>query len=482
MKRMVLFLWLLTLLPSVARVGGGESYSGGGSSYSSSSGGGGGDGFGLLFELLIRLIFYYPKIGIPVLIGVGLWFYFQYRAGAAGRAFSDLQKWSNANTVERQAKADLSILKRNDPNFSEPLFLDFISLLYGQALQGQGQNQDPLGAYLSPTLREQLESYSGPQTTSVLTGSMHINSILVDQATENVQVQFESNVARSNGDSLFVVDVANFQRRSGAKTPEPEAVYALSCPHCGDNTGVGPNGRCPSCGEVVNDGRFGWVMQSLSGASSTGRPPVVLSETGMEIGTELRTIKDPALMTQRHALVKRDPDFQPESFESLARQTFLLLQQAWTEMNWDAARALETDHLYQQHKYWMQTYQKQGVRNVLEEVEVTRIDWAKVSADKYFDSITVRIFARMKDYTIDLSTQKVVSGSPQQVRSFSEYWTFVRRAGVTSKDRDATRCPNCGAPLDQVNQVGDCEYCHTRITRGDFDWILSRIEQDEAYS
>ena len=75
----------------------------------------------------------------------------------------------------------------------------------------------------------------------------------------------------------------------------------------------------------------------------------------------------------------------------------------------------------------------------------------------------------------------MVSGSPKTERYFSEYWTFVRRAGLTSKDRDATRCPNCGGPLDRVTQVGDCQYCNTRITRGDFDWILSRIEQDEAY-
>ena len=83
--------------------------------------------------------------------------------------------------------------------------------------------------------------------------------------------------------------------------------------------------------------------------------------------------------------------------------------------------------------------------------------------------------------TVSAETGEVLSGSPEQTRKFSEYWTFVRRAGVTSKERDAARCPSCGAPLDKVTQVGICEYCQSNITRGDFDWVLSRIEQDEAY-
>jgi hypothetical protein len=29
--------------------------------------------------------------------------------------------------------------------------------------------------------------------------------------------------------------------------------------------------------------------------------------------------------------------------------------------------------------------------------------------------------------------------------------------------------------------AGECEYCAARVTTGDFDWVLSRIEQDETY-
>lgn len=39
----------------------------------------------------------------------------------------------------------------------------------------------------------------------------------------------------------------------------------------------------------------------------------------------------------------------------------------------------------------------------------------------------------------------------------------------------------CGAAL-AINQAGDCEYCKVRVTTGEFDRVLSRIEQDDSYS
>jgi len=32
-----------------------------------------------------------------------------------------------------------------------------------------------------------------------------------------------------------------------------------------------------------------------------------------------------------------------------------------------------------------------------------------------------------------------------------------------------------------VNMAGYCEYCKAKVTSGEFDWVLSKIEQDEAY-
>jgi hypothetical protein len=85
----------------------------------------------------------------------------------------------------------------------------------------------------------------------------------------------------------------------------------------------------------------------------------------------------------------------------------------------------------------------------------------------------------MVDYTINTGGN-VVSGNRSRPRQFTEYWTFIRRRGGKSSDKQNDRCPNCGAQL-KINMAGICDYCAGKVTSGDFDWVLSRIEQDESY-
>jgi hypothetical protein len=33
-----------------------------------------------------------------------------------------------------------------------------------------------------------------------------------------------------------------------------------------------------------------------------------------------------------------------------------------------------------------------------------------------------------------------------------------------------------------LNQIGECRYCKAAVTSGKFDWVVSRIEQDDAGS
>jgi hypothetical protein len=71
-------------------------------------------------------------------------------------------------------------------------------------------------------------------------------------------------------------------------------------------------------------------------------------------------------------------------------------------------------------------------------------------------------------------------GNRSRERPYSEYWTLIRGAATRGKARTDPACPNCGAPL-KIGMAGNCEYCHAKVVTGDFDWVLSRIEQDEAY-
>jgi hypothetical protein len=94
----------------------------------------------------------------------------------------------------------------------------------------------------------------------------------------------------------------------------------------------------------------------------------------------------------------------------------------------------------------------------------------------------VRMTATCADYEVDEKTGRMIFGS-RSPSQFVEYWTFQRSVGVQTTDRSILDrvCPNCGAPLE-INQVGECRYCRAAVTSGRFDWVLSRIEQEDEYA
>ena len=105
----------------------------------------------------------------------------------------------------------------------------------------------------------------------------------------------------------------------------------------------------------------------------------------------------------------------------------------------------------------------------------------KITHDPYYESITARIEARMRDWTTN-AEGRVVGGSEAKPRIFSEYWTFVRAQGQPFTEPNPELCPSCSAPLDRVNEGGVCGYCGTKLSAAERAWVLGAITQDETYS
>ena len=181
------------------------------------------------------------------------------------------------------------------------------------------------------------------------------------------------------------------------------------------------------------------------------------------------------------AFEQNNPAFKWADFQARARMIFNELQEAWSTLNWERARPHETDNIFQMHQYWIEAYKRQHLRNALDQYQITAMQPVKIKQDAFYQAITLRIFAQGYDYTVNESGQ-IVAGSKTNLRKWSEYWTFVRysKAKPTAARADLN-CPNCGAPL-KVNATGICEFCGGKITSGEFDWVLSKIEQDESYA
>lgn len=482
-RALLLLLSLIFVAEAWARVGGGESYSGGGSS---SGGGGSGDGGGaeLLFYILRFLIWLtieHPVIGIPVdivvIMGAVMWI--RRRPDTPNIRIST----SERSVPVRSARLDE--LRRFDPNFSEITFSDFCYSLYARAHTARGAGDlDRYAPYLSAQVRQALRSQNPAglrEVRGVVIGAMKVTSLQgIDTPQLRVTIEFESNyteVTDRTSQSWYAREVWVLERQRDILSPPPEKAKADHCPRCGAALATRTDGACQYCGVKIESGAFQWYVRSTTGYQKEARGPLLTSNVP-EQGTDRGTRVQHQFAEHRAAFEAANPGFDWTAFQERVRQVSIELQDAWTARDWERVRPLETEALFQMHRYWIDAYRKQDLRNVVADFRVTRIEPVKITSDAFYEAVTVRIWAEGRDHTID-EAGRVVAGSSTQLRRWSEYWTFIRSRGA-SGGTAARSCPNCGAKV-AVGATGICDFCGGKLTAGAFDWILSRIEQDEAY-
>jgi uncharacterized Zn finger protein (UPF0148 family) len=505
------WLWLVgavvLLLPSevLARVGGGHSYSGGsrgggGSHGGGSSGGGGGDGgaiFGII-RLLLWLTIEHPVVGVPIDLAIAGFVVYRFSRGAktAAEGFSS-NNGSGLGLNESDSRADVSRefaqLRKFDPNFSEIVFTDFCYALYAKAHDARGHGAevlDQFSPYLSEEVRKALLQRNPANLKAVkgvIVGAMNIASVRgVATPLVNITLVFETNyteVVTENGVdkemTYYVTERWLLERKRDVLSPPPAQATALHCPKCGAALQKNTVGACAFCGAKIESGEFQWYVRNVELLSREARGPQLTSDVAEE-GTNLPSLVQPNFAEVRSAFEQNNPTFSWGEFQSRARLIFDELQMAWSTLKWEKARPHETDNLFQMHQYWIEAYKRQHLNNRVDQCRITALQPVKIREDAFYVSITLRIAAQGYDYTVD-EQNNIVSGSNKTLRSWSEYWTFIRSRGAKDMASKADlNCPNCGAPL-KVNSTGICEFCSGKITSGEFDWVLSLIEQDESY-
>ena len=492
---------LAVAVEAVARVGGGQSYGGGGG-----SNGGDGDGGAIIWVIfqIIRLLLYltieYPIIGIPldILFVAGVIYFFFLKAKRAKEFTSGTTTLglspSPMTSGGSAAAHGFGLLRRFDPNFSEIVFTDFCYALYAKAHDARGRGAtalDLFSPYVGDAARASLLHRNPPglrEIKGIIVGAMSPVSVTgLETPVVRINVVFEANyteVVERNGTTnemtYYVRERWELERKRDVLSPPPAQATALHCPRCGAPLQKNSVGACAFCGSKIESGEFQWYVRSINLMSQEAKGPLLTSDVP-EVGTDLPSVVQPAFTTVRAEFEQHNPSFSWGEFQNRARLIFNELQTAWTSLAWERARPHETDNIFQMHQYWIEAYKRQGLRNVLDRFAITAMQPVKISADAFYDSITVRIWAEGYDFTVNREN-KVVSGSQNSLRRWSEYWTFIRsRHAKPLEKRPELSCPNCAAPL-KVNASGICEFCGGKITSGEFDWVLSRIEQDEAYS
>jgi Tim44-like domain len=480
---------LLSLaLSAWARPGGGDSFSGSSSSHSSGgSSSDGGDAAGLIIQLVV-LSFEHPAIGVPLLIIV-VGFLIAKKVVTSSR-----QGWStttpeavqSVRQVERAPKLsrmDLDRIRGLDPGFSLVLFEDFAYLLYAAVQRARGTGTAPLAAYLAPHMVQAMVDPQLSDVQGIVIGALrYVRFSGVQSPMLEIELELESNfveLLKSGGSRrYYCVDRIVLARSASARSRPFARARTLDCPNCGAPLESVRGTQCSYCQQNVGFGRYDWMLTSLSNRTREPRGPLLTGNVA-EQGTELPSIIDPGAHPRFGELQQKDPALSWDGVTGRVALIFAELQVAWSGRDALRIRPYVSDNLFQSMYYWIDLYTQEKCRNVTENARILRIDLANVMSDAHYDAVTLRVFATGLDYTLS-DSGKLLSGNKSRPRTYSEYWTLIRGSGRKGPARSDPNCPHCGAPL-KIGMAGTCEYCRVKVTSGEFDWVLSRIEQDEAY-
>ena len=208
-------------------------------------------------------------------------------------------------------------------------------------------------------------------------------------------------------------------------------------------------------------------------AYQPGTVPVV--ESGQPV-VESR----PAAVNDGLAAIKaHDAAFDVDAFKASVERCFFIVEQAWSDLKPDMSRRVMADGIWQQHRAQIEQYQRNGTRNVLDGLAVGKVTIVSASSDATHDTITTRILATCADYDVNVANGRVLRGDKHTMTPFQEDWVFQRSSHATTPAGGGTleqHCPNCGAPLD-LDLAGTCRYCRAPVMSGDYDWVLTRIDQ-----
>ena len=177
-------------------------------------------------------------------------------------------------------------------------------------------------------------------------------------------------------------------------------------------------------------------------------------------------------------IYQTDPGFSAEDMQQRLSNLYVRMQAGWQAKDLTPLRPDFTDAQFAQFDRQLQRYRDTRQTNVIERIAVLDVVLRGIKRTEAHDVLIANMRTRIVDYVVDDATGNVIRGS-NSTEKFMEYeWTLIRPKGAkTQKQADdgAFNCPNCGAPMD-INRSAQCEYCHSIVTKADYDWVISQIK------
>ena len=412
-------------------------------------------------------------------------------ANLAKIALGDMGAESESGAFRRALPAGVDAIRALDPGFEMETFLQRAEMTFFLVKRGMQKND---AAAIRPYLNDgvfnavsQGIAQSKAQHRHALLESLNVRGLAVEDAQCNAQgqsivVHFDlvyraktlndaNQTVADEGQDQRHAERWTFGRGPAARTAVNGGVIAARCPACGAELRLALDGTCAHCKASVTNGSVDWVVVDVQPANYVGY------SADSSLGFAAPSIPEGVA-----ALTAADKDFSLGVFEGRVKTAFLALQDAWCKQNLDAGRAFMSPGAYFTWSAQLETMAAEGRRNVMENVSIRAVQPVRIVHGRVFDDLTVRVSAAAADFEVD-NQGKIVFGD-RSVRPFMEDWTFQRSVGVATSNKPGTlenTCPSCGAPVS-LTQIGECRYCKAAVTSGKFDWVVSRIDQEDEAS
>ena len=124
--------------------------------------------------------------------------------------------------------------------------------------------------------------------------------------------------------------------------------------------------------------------------------------------------------------------------------------------------------------YQTKQFEQDGLDFVTEELMIMDCKLLEYGNWLEKEEIKVLIKAKMKEYIIQKSTNKILRGNNKNFYEKEIVMTFLKQ-NAEDKEGFMSNCPNCGAETTQTT-LGRCRYCDTLVFPIRYNWTLIRFE------
>ncbi len=476
---------ILLLIPADlwARAGGGQHYSGGGGGGGSGGGGFGGGsgghgsgdgGGGAILWFLVRLIIIdHPAVGIPLIILVGVGYYFYQKGNAASSSVPSSIRRAPAEPTSHLAQG-IAILQQRDPSFNPAEFLNRVRTAFVK-IQDAWCSQDlkAVRPFISDGVHERFLLQFDEQKFFVYRNqldNLQINDVSIVQiqshnffdeisvriaasaADYDVSLRDGKRVGGSRSQESFA-EVWSFLRRSGAVTKAgASGLIEGNCPNCGAAIEMNQSANCTHCKALLRSGEYDWVLVEITQESEWQ-----LSQQDEIPGvTQLRQV---------------DPDFNVLALEDLASVMFWRREASKRLAKIAPLKKIASENFSSALEERLKAEAAQPQRIFFAESAIGSVQTLGIIAGEKTDKALVEIRWSGTRFTIDQA--KAVKNTHQN--ALGRLLLVLGRKHSTKTEIDksvsSAHCPTCGAP-ESGGTTGACEFCGQTLNDGSKNWVL----------